>query len=50
MGEMANTTIHFATDHIRRVRSDDSRAETSAVDLDDGIVNHFFAADFRRQC
>ncbi len=38
---MANPTISFATDEIRRVRSDEtSQAETTALDLNDGIVGH----------
>lgn len=42
---MANPAIQFATDEIRRVRSDESHAETSALDLNEGIVSRLLVAN-----
>lgn len=41
---MENPTIQFAPDEVRRVRSDESRAETTAYDLNEGIVSNVLVA------
>lgn len=37
---MAPPAIQFTEDEIQRVRSDESRAETTAVDLSEGVVSN----------
>lgn len=48
VGKMENTAVHFAGDNTRRARlHEDPQAESSAIAVDDGIVNLPFTINCR---